>query len=340
MVFYAEGGGGCPGADWDASPGFDLATFHAWGKLSGLVPLVEITTGRCVAGNAAILGCCDVIIATEGSNVGMGGPAMIEGGGLGVFKPEDVGPLEVQVPNGVVDIVVADEATTIANKYLSYFQGRIDTWEVHDQRELRHVVPENRLRVYDVRRVIELVCDVDSVLELRSEFGLAMVTAFARVEGRPVGIIANKAMHLGGAIDGDASDKASPMFVTGSNLGVLVFMLVLRKSYGLGALGMAAGSFGTPIWLVSWPTGEFGGMGLEGFVRLTCTTSARPSMSQLSSNSTMSSIQRRPDSGYCVVCRRSAIITSHPRSVACSLTPGRACLRKERFAHCVPLSMR
>jgi len=151
-----------------------------------------------------------------------------------VFKPEDVGALEVQVPNGVLDIVVADEATTIANKYLSYFQGRIDTWEVHDQRELRHVVPENRLRVYDVRRVIALVGDVDSVLELRPEFGLARVTAFARVEGRPVGIIANKAMHLGGAIDGDASDKASPMFVTGSNLGVLVFMLVLRKSYGLG----------------------------------------------------------------------------------------------------------
>lgn len=308
VVFYAEGGGGRPGADWDASPGFDLATFHAWGKLSGLVPLVGITTGRCFAGNAAILGCCDVIIATEGSNIGMGGPAMIEGGGLGVFKPEDVGPLEVQVPNGVVDIVVADEAeaTTVAQKYLSYFQGRVDTWEVHDQRELRHVVPENRLRAYDVRKVIELVCDVDSVLELRPEYGLAMVTALARVEGRPVGVIANNAMHIGGAIDGDASDKASRfmqlcdafdipiimlcdtpgimvgpevektalvrrasrMFVTGANLAVPVFMLVLRKSYGLGALGMAAGSFRAPIWSVSWPTGEFGGMGLEGFVRL------------------------------------------------------------------------
>jgi acetyl/propionyl-CoA carboxylase alpha subunit len=308
VVFFAEGGGGRPGADWEASPGMTLNTFHAWGRLSGLVPLVGITTGRCFAGNAAILGCCDVIIATEGSNIGMGGPAMIEGGGLGVFTPEEVGPLDVQVPNGVVDVVVRDEteAVVVAKQYLSYFQGPVPAWSCHDQRELRHVVPENRLRVYDVRRVIELIGDVGSVLELRPEFGRAMVTALARVEGRPVGIIANNAAHLGGAIDGDASDKASRfmqlcdafglplvmlcdtpgimvgpevektalvrraarMFVTSANLSVPVFTLVLRKSYGLGALGMAAGGFHTPRWSVSWPSGEFGGMGLEGFVRL------------------------------------------------------------------------
>jgi acetyl-CoA carboxylase carboxyltransferase component len=211
VVFYAEGGGGRPGADWEGSPGFDIWTFHAWGRLSGLVPLVGITTGRCFAGNAAILGCCDVIIATEGSNIGMGGPAMIEGGGLGVYTPEEVGPLEVQVPNGVVDIVVADEeeATAVAKKYLGYFQGRTEGWEAHDQRPLRHVVPENRHRVFDVREVVERIADVDSVLELRPEYGLGMVTSLARIEGRPVGIIANNGAHLGGAIDGDASDKAS-----------------------------------------------------------------------------------------------------------------------------------
>jgi len=308
VVFFAEGGGGRPGADWEESPGFNLTTFHAWGRLSGLVPLVGITTGRCFAGNAAILGCCDVIIATEGSNIGMGGPAMIEGGGLGVFTPEEVGPMSVQVPNGVVDVAVADEAeaVAVAKQYLSYFQGPLATWDTHDQRELRHVIPENRLRIYEVRRVIELIADVGTVLELRPEFGRAMVTALARVEGRPVGIIANNAAHIGGAIDGDASDKASRfmqlcdafglpvvmlcdtpgimvgpevektalvrrasrIFVTAANLSVPVFTLVLRKSYGLGALGMAGGSFLNPMWAVSWPTGEFGGMGLEGFVRL------------------------------------------------------------------------
>jgi acetyl/propionyl-CoA carboxylase alpha subunit len=308
VVFLAEGGGGRPGADWEQSPGFDLSTFHAWGRLSGLVPLVGITTGRCFAGNAAILGCCDVIIATEGSNIGMGGPAMIEGGGLGVFRPEDVGPMDVQVPNGVVDVAVADEAEAVrvAKQYLGYFQGRLATWDEHDQRELRHLVPENRLRVYDVHRVIEVLADVGTVLELRPEYGRAMVTALVRVQGRPLGLIANNAAHLGGAIDGDAADKASRflqlcdafglpvlslcdtpgimvgpevektalvrrasrLFVTSANLSVPVFTLVLRKAYGLGALGMAAGSFRTPVWAVSWPTGEFGGMGLEGFVRL------------------------------------------------------------------------
>ncbi len=308
VVFFAEGGGGRPGADWEESPGFNLTTFQAWGRLSGLVPLVGITTGRCFAGNAAILGCCDVIIATEDSNIGMGGPAMIEGGGLGVFTPEEVGPMSVQVPNGVVDVAVADEAeaVAVARQYLSYFQGPLSTWETHDQRELRHVIPENRLRIYEVRRVLELIADVGTVLELRPEFGRAMVTALARVEGKPVGIIANNAAHIGGAIDGDASDKASRfmqlcdafglpvvmlcdtpgimvgpevektalvrrasrIFVTAANLSVPLFTLVLRKSYGLGALGMAGGSFLNPVWAVSWPTGEFGGMGLEGFVRL------------------------------------------------------------------------
>ena len=309
VVFFAEGGGGRPGdTDWSSPAGLDVMAFHLWGGLSGLVPLVGVTSGRCFAGNAVILGCCDVIIATEGSNIGMGGPAMIEGGGLGVFRPEDVGPMDVQVPNGVVDIAVKDEAEAVhaAKKYLSYFQGAIADWQCADQRLLRRIVPENRLRVYEVRDVIETMADTDSVLEIRRHFGVGMVTALARIEGRPIGIIANNPKHLGGAIDSDAADKATRfmqlcdafdipilmlcdtpgnmvgpeeekealvrhccrMFVTGSSITVPFFTIVLRKSYGLGAQGMAGGSFKAPMFAVSWPTGEFGGMGLEGAVKL------------------------------------------------------------------------
>ena len=309
VVFFAEGGGGRPGdTDWSSPSGLDVPAFFLWGKLSGMVPLVGITSGRCFAGNAVILGCCDVIIATAGSNIGMGGPAMIEGGGLGVFRPEEVGPMEEQVPNGVVDIPVTDEAEAVrvAKQYLSYFQGPIAEWECADQRLLRYIVPENRLRVYEVRDVIDTLADTGSVLEIRKHFGIGMVTSLARIEGRPVGVIANNPKHLGGAIDSDAADKATRfmqlcdafdipilmlcdtpgnmvgpeyektalvrhccrMFVTGASLTVPFFTIVLRKSYGLGAQGMAGGSFKAPAFAVSWPTGEFGGMGLEGAVKL------------------------------------------------------------------------
>jgi acetyl-CoA carboxylase carboxyltransferase component len=178
--------------------GLDCLAFQYFGRLSGLVPLVGIASGRCFAGNAALLGCCDVVIATAGSNIGMGGPAMIEGGGLGVFRPEEVGPMEVQVANGVVDVAVADEAEAVrvAKQYLSYFQGSRSEWECEDQRTLRGIIPENRLRIYDVREVIETLADRDSVLELRRDFGLGMVTALIRIEGRPIGLLANNPVHL------------------------------------------------------------------------------------------------------------------------------------------------
>ena len=309
VVFFTEGGGGRPGdTDWISPAGLDVMAFHYWGRLSGLVPLVGINSGRCFAGNAAILGCCDVVIATADSNIGMGGPAMIEGGGLGVFRPEEVGPMAVQVPNGVVDIPVADEAEAVrlAKQYLSYFQGTVSKWECADQRLLRSIIPENRLRIYDVRKVIETLADTGSVLEIRRHFGLGMVTAFVRVEGRALGVIANNPTHLAGAIDSDGADKAarfmqlcdafdipllflcdtpgmmvgpevektalvrhcSRLFVIGANLTVPFFTIILRKGYGLGAQGMAGGSFKAPIFTVTWPTGEFGGMGLEGAVKL------------------------------------------------------------------------
>jgi acetyl-CoA carboxylase carboxyltransferase component len=309
VVFFTEGGGGRPGdTDGSGASGLDCMAFALWGSLSGLVPLVGINSGRCFAGNAALLGCCDVVIATANSNIGMGGPAMIEGGGLGVYEPEDVGPMSVQVPNGVVDIAVADEAEAVAaaRQYLSYFQGPVSSWTSPDQRALRHVIPENRLRVYDVRTVVDGLADDDSVLELRPQFGVGMVTALVRVEGRPMGLIANNPTHLAGAIDADGADKAarfmqlcdaydlpilflcdtpgimvgpeaektalvrhvSRMFVTSGSLSVPFFTIILRKGYGLGAQTMAGGSFKSPIFTVSWPTGEFGGMGLEGAVRL------------------------------------------------------------------------
>ena len=309
VVFFAEGGGGRPGdTDVPGVAGLDVMAFHLWARLSGLVPMVGITSGRCFAGNAAILGCCDVVIATEGSNIGMGGPAMIEGGGLGVFRPEEVGPLPVQVANGVVDVAVADEAeaVAVARRYLLCFAGPTEDWSCADQEALRDVVPENRLRVYDVRRAAALLADTGSVLELRAGFAPGMVTALARVEGRPLGVVANNPAHLGGAIDAAGADKAarfmqlcdafdlpllflcdtpgfmvgpaseeqaavrhmSRLFVTGANLTVPFGTIVLRKAYGLGAQAMAGGSLKAPLFCVSWPTGEFGGMGLEGAARL------------------------------------------------------------------------
>jgi acetyl-CoA carboxylase carboxyltransferase component len=282
--------------------------FHHFGRLSGLVPLVGINSGRCFAGNAALLGCCYVVIATANSSIGMGGPAMIEGGGLGVFRPDEVGPMSVQVPNGVVDIAAMDEAEAVfvAKQYLSYFQGPLAQWDCADQRLLRRIIPENRLRMYNVRDVIETLADTGSILELRRHYGHGMVTAFIRVEGRPIGVIANNPAHLAGAIDSEGSDKAarfmqlcdafdipilflcdtpgmmvgpevektalvrhcSRLFVIGSNLTVPYFTIVLRKGYGLGAQAMAGGSFRAPYFTVAWPTGEFGGMGLEGAVKL------------------------------------------------------------------------
>ena len=309
VVLFAEGGGGRPGdTDGSGVAGLDCLAFTYFARLSGLVPMVGVTNGRCFAGNAVLLSMCDVIIATEGSNIGIGGPAMIEGGGLGIFKPEEVGPMDVQVPNGVVDILVRDEqeACQVAKKYLSYFQGRLEDWECPDQRLLRSCIPENRLRVYDVRKVIETMADNDSVLELREQWGHGIITSLIRIEGRPVGVVANNPAHLSGAIDSDGADKgarfmqlcdafdipvlmlcdcpgimvgpeiekealvrhAGRMFVVGASMTVPFFTIVLRKGYGLGAQAMAGGSFKTPLFTVTWPTGEFGGMGLEGAVKL------------------------------------------------------------------------
>jgi acetyl-CoA carboxylase carboxyltransferase component len=309
VVLFAEGGGGRPGdVDMPIVAGLDCRAFELFASLSGLVPLVGIASGYCFAGNAALLGCCDVVIATEDASIGMGGPAMIEGGGLGVHHPAEVGPIDVQHANGVVDLRAADDADAVAlaRRYLSYFSGPAAPGRVPDQRLLREAVPQQRKRVYEIRRVVEGLFDEGSVLELRDGFGPGMVTALARFEGRPLGVLANDPTHLGGAIDADGADKAarflqlcdafelpvlllcdtpgfmvgpaaertatvrhfSRMFLTGANLSVPTGTIVLRKGYGLGAQAMAAGGFKAPLFTVAWPTSEFGAMGLEGAVRL------------------------------------------------------------------------
>lgn len=307
LVLFAEGGGG-RGSDSDAIGGSETDTFYRFAALSGGAPLIGIASGRCFAGNAVLLGCCDVIIATENANIGMAGPAMIEGGGLGVYKPEEIGPMKVQVASGVVDIAVRDEpeAVRVAKQYLSYFQGSVKQWSAADQRHLRHIVPENRLRGYDMRALIATLADEGSMLEIRRGWGHGMITALIRIEGKPMGVIANNPMHLGGAIDSDAADKAARFmqmcdahdipilslndnpgnmvgpeaeksalvrhccrsYLIGANIDVPLFFVIIRKAIGLGKLAMTGGGMKKGVFAVSWPTGEFAGMGIEGQVKL------------------------------------------------------------------------
>lgn len=309
LIVFAEGGGGRPGeTDYMGVAGLDMPSFRLLARLSGKAPTIAIVSGRCFAGNAAVAGSCDLIIATRNANLGMGGPAMIEGGGLGRFLPEEVGPADVQTANGVIDILVTDEEAAVeaAQRYLSYFQGPVSDWSCTDQLPLRNAVPENRMRAYDVRKVIERLADQNSVLELRPTYGIGIVTALVRIEGQAVGLFANNPRHLGGAIDAEAADKAARfvelcesyglpivslcdtpgfmvgpeaektalvrrvarMFVGAANITVPFLTIVLRKGYGLGAQAMAGGSTITPFFTIAWPTGEFGGMGIEGAVNL------------------------------------------------------------------------
>ena len=309
VVLFAEGGGGRPGDTESAVvAGLHVATFASYARLSGQVPVVGIVAGRCFAGNAALVACSDVIIATRDSNIGMGGPAMVEGGGLGVHPPEAIGPSAVQRVNGVIDIEVDDEVAAVqaARRYLSFFQGALTAWSAPDPMRLRDALPENRVRVYDMRALMRGIGDSDSLLELRAGFGIGILTALVRIEGRPVGLMASNPAHLGGAIDADAADKAARfmqlcdahglpivslvdtpgfmvgpeietkaqvrhvgrMFVVAAHLRVPFFAVVLRKGYGLGAMAMTGGGFHETVATVAWPSGEFGAMGLEGAVRL------------------------------------------------------------------------
>ena len=310
VVMYTEGGGGRPG-DTDVKTqiaGLDVPTFASWAGLSGQVPMIAVNNGYCFAGNAALFGCADIRIATKTSWIGMAGPAMIEGGGLGSFAPTDIGPIGVQAENGVVDLVADDEAhaTQLTQQCLGYFQGTQDDWQCADQTELRDMMPADRRYVYDVRLIVNHLVDTHSFLELTPAYGCAVVTGFARIEGRAIGLIANDCQMLGGAVDAEAAEKTarfitlcdnfdipilslcdSPgfmvgpaseeqgavrrmaqLFIAGAKLNTSLVTIFLRKGYGLGAMAMAGGSFHKPIYSAAWPSGEFGGMGLEGAVRL------------------------------------------------------------------------
>ena len=308
-VLFAEGGGGRPGdTDYPVVSALDTRAFALWARISGLAPRIAIVAGRCFAGNAVLAGSADLIVATEDIALGMGGPAMVAGGGLGEFAPEEIGPISVQSPNGVVDVRVADEAAAVdvTKRLLAYFQGPLDRWEDPDPARIREVVPESRRRAYDVHKAIDALVDVGSATYLRDEFARGMVTALARIEGRPIGIVANNPMQLAGAITSDGSDKAarfmqlcdaygipllslidtpgmmvgpdaeatalvrhcSRLFNTGANLTVPLVAVILRKAYGLGAQAMAGGGLHEPLLTVGWPTAELGAMGLEGAVRL------------------------------------------------------------------------
>ncbi|MEM7764167.1 MAG: carboxyl transferase domain-containing protein [Pseudomonadota bacterium] len=308
VIFFTEGGGGRPGdVDVATLAGLHVPSFAALARLSGQVPLVGVASGYCFAGNAAFLGCCDVVIATRDTSIGMGGPAMIEGGGLGRVAAADVGPADRQFDNGVIDILVEDDVAAVdaARRYLAFFQGDRNEWQPSDV-DLDQSIPANRLQVYDMRSVIAGIADADSVLELRAGFAPGMVTAFATLAGRNIGIIANNPTHLAGAIEHDGADKAarfmqlcdahgipivslcdtpgimvgteseqqaqvrhaSRLFVTGTNLTVPLVAVIIRKAYGLGAMAMAGGGFHETQATVAWPSGEFGAMGIEGAVRL------------------------------------------------------------------------
>ncbi|MCB2186545.1 MAG: biotin carboxylase [Deltaproteobacteria bacterium] len=310
VIMFTEGGGGRPG-DVDVATsiaGLNTPSFYLWAKLGGLVPRIAVNNGYCFAGNAALFGCADITIATRSSWIGMAGPAMIEGGSLGKFAPTEIGPVEMHAKTGGVDLVAQDEAAAaaLAKKLLSYFQGPLAGWSCPDQQKLRDLIPANRRRAYDLRKVIVTLADEDSFVELRSAWGRGLVTGFLRLAGRPLGLMANNCWHLGGAVDADAADKASrflqlcdahglpilslidtPGFMVGpaseeqaavrrmsglfasfASVSVPIVAILLRKGYGLGAMAMAGGSFLAPDFIAAWPTGEIGAMGLEGAVTL------------------------------------------------------------------------
>jgi acetyl-CoA carboxylase carboxyltransferase component len=310
IVMYTEGGGGRPG-DTDvlvSMAGLNVPTFHRWAALAGKVPRIAVNHGYCFAGNAALFGAADLRIATEASCIGMAGPAMIEGGGLGSWKPQDIGPVSVHRKNGVVDIVVADEAeaTAMAKRVLACVQGPLSDWQSYDQTELPALMPTNRRYAFDTRKILHHLFDIGSLIETRPDMGRAIVTGLARIEGRAVAVLASDCRHLGGAIDGESAIKAtalyqlaerwrlpvvsfidtpgfmvgpeseaegaprlmSDLFIAGAALTQPIVAVFLRRAYGLGAMAMTGGSFEVPRYAVSWPQGEFGAMGLEGAVHL------------------------------------------------------------------------
>ena len=306
LVLFSEGEGQPHGNVGNV--GMDASVFTDFAKLSGLVPLIGVNLGDCFAGNAALLACCDVIIATESSTIGMNGPAVVEASGMGTHTAQDLGSMSFQAANGDVDILVKDDAAAVeaVKRYVSYFQGPVADWEAPDQRRMRHIIPENRVRTYEMRDIIHTLADEGSVLEIRKDFGIGVITAFIRVEGRPMGVVANNPAHLAGAVDSPGADKGARffqlcdafdvpvvvfmdcpgimvgpdhertalvrhsvrLFNIGANCTAPMFGIMVRKAYGLGVQAMIGGASSVPFLTVAWPTAEFAGMNIDGAVKL------------------------------------------------------------------------
>jgi acetyl-CoA carboxylase carboxyltransferase component len=307
LVLFAEGGGGRPNdTDHHSVAALELMTFAAFARYPA--PRVGVAGGYCFAGNAALFGMCDVTIGIAGASIGMGGPAMIDAAGLGHVAPGEVGPMDVQLANGVVDIAAEDDddAIHIARRVLGCLTGSATEPTAGDQSQLRDIVPANRRRAYDVRAVLVPLFDTGSVIELRAGYARSMVTALARLGGRPVGVIANNPLHAAGSIDAAAATKAAwflrlcdrrglpvvslvdtpgimvgpgaegaglvraaaELFTAGASLRTPLVTVIMRKAYGLGAMAMSGGSLHASRLTLAWPTTEIGAMGLEGAVRL------------------------------------------------------------------------
>ncbi|PPJ52821.1 hypothetical protein CBER1_11298 [Cercospora berteroae] len=338
LVLYAEGGGGRPGdTDVLSTTGLETPSFALLGEIKARgIPSVAVVNGYCFAGNAALLGTCDIIIATKGGStdapqrkkttIGMGGQAMIEGGGLGLFEHEEIGPIDVHMRSGGIDVLVDSEieAAPLVRKIVAMFtQPHLPPSEspyTSDQLRLRTVVPpfSARRRAYHIRAVIALLLDDDSFIEFCPQWGLSVLTGLGRIKGRAVGIIAsNSSSPLGGAIDVESGTKVNrffrllirlggmhiislcdtPGFMVGPDfersteaqgagstyrcfgdwfgnsqefglLGGRVLGVVLRNGFGLGAQAMLGGGTLRNSMCVAWPNAVFGGMGLEGAVKL------------------------------------------------------------------------
>jgi acetyl-CoA carboxylase carboxyltransferase component len=314
FVCFADGGGaraqGLAGRGWgQAGMSNTLGTFDGLATLSGWVPIVSVVSGRSFAGNASIAGFSDVVFATKGSAIGMGGPPLVEAAlGLKV-TPEELAPSEMHEKSGGIDLLIEDDeqGAELVRRYLAYFLIEQTEGVVSPTHEtIRSIVPDNRRGVYDMRKVIHALADADSVFELRPNWAISAITALARLGGYPIAIIANQPRSpIAGAIDADAADKLArfiqladafdipilslmdnPGFMLGPkaeqggiarhharpllaqvNRTVPLFLVHIRKAYGLGP--MAMGSMQQPTDLrLAWPTVEAGGMALEGAAAL------------------------------------------------------------------------
>jgi acetyl-CoA carboxylase carboxyltransferase component len=307
-VLFAEGGGGRPNdTDYPVVSALDVRTFALWAQLSGVVPRIAIVAGRCFAGNAVLAASADLVIATRDATMGVAGPAMIAGAGLGEYAPEEIGPAGVMADVGVVDLLVDDEGSAVeATRLVLRLLAGEHPGGPQGQERLRDALPERERSPYDVRPIVQTIADAGSVLFLREAFAPEMVTALGSIDGCTVGFLANQTLHMAGALTAAAADKAarfvqfcdshgialvslvdtpgimagpeaertailrhaSRLLVATGRLSVPLIGVVLRRGYGLGAQAMLGGSTREPLLTLAWPGAHMGPMGLEGAVRL------------------------------------------------------------------------